>query len=94
MELELAFPSGKKPKRAHCTNDQMTMDAFGKVVELFVKTGCTRFQKLLKFMKMIPKEEEEVAMGMDNHNDLDYRKRGKTFLRRNFFPRKAHWNWK
>jgi len=46
-------------------------DALGKVVEFSVKANCTPFQKLLKFMKVILEEEEEVAMGMDNCNDLD-----------------------
>jgi hypothetical protein len=53
----------------------MTTDALGKVVELSIKASCNLFQKLLKFMRVIPKEEEEVAMGMDNRNDLDYHKR-------------------
>jgi hypothetical protein len=49
----------------------MMMDALGKVVEFFVKASCTPFQKLLKFMKVILEEEEKVAMGIDNRNDLD-----------------------
>jgi hypothetical protein len=75
VEPELALSSGNKPKRMHCTKDQMTTDALGKIVELFVKVGCTPFQKLLMFTKVIPEEEEEVAMGMDYRNELDYRKR-------------------
>jgi hypothetical protein len=53
----------------------MTMSVLGKVMELSVKACYTPFQELLKFVKMIPKKEEEVAMGMDNCNDLDYYER-------------------
>jgi hypothetical protein len=72
VQLELAPSNGKKSKTVRCTKDQMVANALAKVVKLSLKVGCTPFQELLKFAGVIPKEEEEVAMGMDNPNDLDY----------------------
>jgi hypothetical protein len=43
-----------------------------KAVELSLKVGHTHSQELLKLAGVIPKEEEEVAMGMDNLDDLGY----------------------
>lgn len=93
MEPELALSSGNKPKRTHCTKDQMITNALGKIVELFVKVGCTPFQELLKFTRVILEKEEEVAMGMDNCNELDYHKRESLHEEELLYER-AHWNWK
>jgi hypothetical protein len=75
MGLELALLSGKKSKRVCHTKDQMAANALANVVELSLKIGYTPFQKLLKLVGVISEEEEEVAMGMDNPNDLDYYER-------------------
>jgi hypothetical protein len=91
MELELAPPSGKKSKRAHYTKFQMVMDALVKVVELSLKVGYTPFQKLLKFTRVIPKEEEKVAMGMDTPTTQITMKR-KALMKRNLFMRRGHQN--
>jgi hypothetical protein len=72
VELELALLSGKKSKRMCHTNDQMAANALVKIMELSLKVGRTPSQELLKFVGVIPEEEEEVAMGMDNPNDSDY----------------------
>jgi len=50
-------------------------ECLGKSSGAFPKDNLHPFQELLKFVGVIPKEEEEVAMGMDNPNDLDYRER-------------------
>jgi hypothetical protein len=75
VEPELAPSSGKKSKRVRHTNDQMTTNALAKVVELSLKVGRTPSQELLKFLGIILEEEEEVAMGMDNLDDLGHRER-------------------
>jgi hypothetical protein len=75
VELELAPPSGMKFKRVRCTKDQMAMDALVKKMELSLKVGCTPSQELLKSAGVIPKEEGELAMGMDNPTNLDCRER-------------------
>jgi hypothetical protein len=70
VELELALLSGKKSKRMCHTNDQMAANALVKIMELSLKVGRTPSQELLKFVGVIPEEEEEVGMG--NPNDPDY----------------------
>jgi hypothetical protein len=53
----------------------MATVALAKAVELSFNTCRTPFQELLKFAGIIPEEEEEVAMGMDNPDNLGYGKK-------------------
>jgi hypothetical protein len=48
------------------------MDALAKAIELSLNASHTPSQKLLKLMRIIPEEEEKVAMGMDNPNNSYY----------------------
>ncbi len=61
------------------------------VIEFSSKMNHTLSQQLLKLMGVISKEEEKVAMGMDNPNDRVTTK-GKAFTRRNLFMKKGHSN--
>jgi hypothetical protein len=72
VEPKFAPMNGKKSKRARCTKDQVVVDTLVKAIELSLNARHTPSQKLLKFTGIIPKEEEEVAMGMDNPNDPYY----------------------
>jgi hypothetical protein len=70
MEPELAPLNGKKSKRVCYTKDQMAMDTLAKAIKLSLKASHTPSQELLKFVRIILEEEEEVAMGMDNPDNL------------------------